>query len=150
VQFTKDIEVARPPEAVWAFLWDVDGVARCLPGCGDVRTIAPQKRYTAVVGERIGPFTVRFPLEIEVLEIEPQRRLRARAAGRDSAVGSSLRVLLDLNLEPRDGGCVIRVSSDTAVLGKLGALGGGIIQRKADQIMEQFAASLRQALEAAP
>jgi carbon monoxide dehydrogenase subunit G len=41
----------------------------------------------------------------------------------------------------------VRLVSDAAVLGKLGTLGQGIIQRKADQIMEQFAAAIQQALE---
>jgi carbon monoxide dehydrogenase subunit G len=147
MRFTKEIEIARSPEQVWGFLWDVERVARCLPGCREARTIVPHERYAAVVGERVGPFTVKFPLEIQVLEVEEQRRLRAQAAGRDPAMGSSLRVTLDLALEPRDGGCVVRLASEAAVLGKLGTLGQGIIQRKANQVMEQFAAAIREALE---
>jgi len=63
-------------------------------------------------------------------------------------MGSSLRVMLELSLEPRGDACTVHLASDVAVLGKLGTLGQGIIQRKADQIMEQFAAAIRQALEA--
>ena len=147
MRFTREIEVARPPEEVWGFVWDVERVARCLPGCREARTIVPHERYAAIVGERVGPFAVTFPLEIQILEVDDGRRLKAQAAGRDSAMGSSLRVALELSLEPRDGGSVIRLVSDAAVLGKLGTLGQGIIQRKADQIVEQFAAALRQALE---
>lgn len=132
MRFSKDIEVGRPPEAVWGFLWDVERVATCLPGCREVRTIVTHERYAAVVGERVGPLTVQSPLEIQVL-----------------AMGSTLRVVLDLNSEPHDNGCVIRVSSETLVLGKLATLGQGIIQRKAVQIMEQFASALRHALESA-
>lgn len=139
--------MTRPPERVWTFLWDVERVARCLPGCEDARTVVPQQRYSAVVGERVGPFKVRFPLDIDVLEVEEPRRLKAQAAGRDSAVGSSLRVTIELLLEPHDQGSVIRIVSDATVLGKLGTLGMGIIQRKADQIMEGFAAAMRQAME---
>lgn len=147
MRFSKEIEVARPREQVWGFLWDVERVAQCLPGCREARTIVPHERYAAVVGERVGPFTVSFPLEIQILEAEDGRRLKALAAGRDSAMGSSLRVTLELSLESHDGGSVIRLASDAAVIGKLGTLGQGIIQRKADQIMERFAAAMRQALE---
>jgi len=147
MRFSTEIVVARPPERVWAFLWDVERVAKCLPGCREARTVVPHERYAAIVGERVGPFKVQFPLEIQVLEAEAGRRLKAQATGRDSAMGSSLRVMLELDLVPQDGGCMIRIASDAAVLGKLGALGQGIIQRKADQIMEQFAAAIRQALE---
>jgi carbon monoxide dehydrogenase subunit G len=147
VRFAKDIVVDRPPERVWTFLWDVERVARCLPGCEEVRTVVPQRRYAAVVAERVGPFKVRFPLDIEVLEVDEGRRLKAQAAGRDAALGSSLRVTIDLQLEPRDTGSVVHIVSDAAVLGRLGALGHGMIERKAEQIIEGFAASMRQALE---
>lgn len=146
MRFEKEIVVARSPDAVWQFLWDVERVARCLPGCREARAIVPHERYAAVVGERIGPFSVTFPLEIQILEVEEGRRLRAQAAGRDSAMGSSLRATLDLTVEPRGDGSVLQVVSDAAVLGRLGTLGQGMIQRKADQIMEQFAAAIREAL----
>lgn len=147
MHFEKEIIVARSPDAVWQFLWDVERVARCLPGCREARTVVPHERYAAVVGERIGPFSVTFPLEIQILEVEEGRRLRAQAAGRDSAMGSSLRATLDLAVEPRGDGSVLQVVSDAAVLGRLGTLAQGMIQRKADQIMEQFAAAIREALE---
>jgi hypothetical protein len=147
MRFERDIEIGRPAEQVWEFLWDVERVARCLPGCREARTVVPHERYAAVVGERVGPFTVKFPLEIQVLEVDTGRRLKAQAAGRDPAMGSSLRVMLDLALEPRGDGCIVHLASDAAVLGKLGTLGQGIIQRKADQMMEQFAGAIRQALE---
>ncbi|HKX17965.1 MAG TPA: SRPBCC domain-containing protein [bacterium] len=147
MRFEKKIAVARSPDAVWQFLWDVERVARCLPGCREARTVVPHERYAAVVGERIGPFSVTFPLEIQILEVDEGRRLRAQAAGRDSAMGSSLRVTLDLAVEPRGDGSVLHIVSDAAVLGRLGTLGQGMIQRKADQIMEQFAAAIREALE---
>jgi carbon monoxide dehydrogenase subunit G len=149
VRFAKDIVVDRPPEQVWAFLWDVERVARCLPGCEEVRTVVPLQRYAAVVAERVGPFKVRFPLEIEVLEVDEGRRMKAQAAGRDAALGSSLRVTIELHLEPRDTGSVIHLVADAAVLGRLGTLGQGMIERKAGQIMEGFAGSLREALQSA-
>ena len=146
MHFTRDIEIGRSPEQVWEFLWDVERVARCLPGCREARTLVPHERYAAVVGERVGPFTVTFPLEIQVIEVEEGRRLKAQAAGRDPAMGSSLRATLELSLEPRGDGCTVHLVSDAAVLGKLGTLGQGMIQRKADQMMEQFAAAIQQAL----
>ena len=146
MRFEKEIVVARPPDAVWQFLWDVEQVARCLPGCREARTIVPHERYAAIVGERIGPFSVTFPLEIQILEVQEGRRLRAQAAGRDSAMGSLLRATLDLAVEPRGDGSALRLVADAAVLGRLGTLGQGMIQRKADQMMEQFAAAIREAL----
>lgn len=146
MRISKNLQIDQPPAKVWSFLWDVERVAKCLPGCRDVRTIVPHERYAAVVSERVGPFGVQFPLEIQILEAQPQRRLKAQATGRDARMGSSLRVTLELVLEECETGSVLRVATDATVRGKLGALGQGIIERKANQIMENFAVALGQTL----
>jgi carbon monoxide dehydrogenase subunit G len=147
LRFEKEIVVPVPPERVWAFLWDVEGVARCLPGCRDVRMIAPQERYEAVVSERVGPFKVQFPLEIRILEVEPLRRFKAVASGRDVSVGSSLKVTLDLRLSGTEDRSRLIIVSEVSILGKLGTLGHGIIQHKADDLMTRFAQNLEKALD---
>lgn len=146
--FEKEITVSVPPEEIWAFLWDVDRVARCLPGCREVRTVSPHERYEAVVSERVGPFKVQFPLEIQVLEAEAPTHLRAQASGRDASVGSTLKVTLDLRIETQKSGSRLILRSDVAILGKLGTLGHGIIQPKANSIMTQFAEAVQRELQA--
>ncbi len=147
MKFEKEITVAVPSQQVWAFLWDVERVARCIPGCRDTRTIVPRERYQAVVSERVGPFKVQFPMEIQVLEADEPRHLKAQASGRDSAVGSSLKVTLDLSLESAGEATRLVINAEASILGKLGTLGHGIIQHKADGIMTEFAETLRQELE---
>lgn len=147
MRFEKEIVVQVPPERVWAFLWDVERVAECLPGCRDVRTIVPQERYEAMVSERIGPFKVQFPLEIRILEVEKPRRFKAVASGRDLSVGSTLKVTLDLSLSGTEDRSRLIIVSEAGILGKLGTLGHGIIQHKADDIMTRFAQNLEKALE---
>lgn len=147
MEFIRQVTVPVPPERVWDFLWDIERVAACIPGARDARTIEPHKRYEAVVGERIGPFKVTFPLQIDVLEAEAPKRLRASAAGKDNSLGSSLKMLLDLTLsDAPGGGTVLDLRTDVTVLGKLAALGHSMIKRKADDVTTQFAASLRTAL----
>jgi uncharacterized protein len=145
----REIRVAAPPEAVWSFLWDVPRLAACVPGASDVRTVEAGKRYAAVVAEKVGPFKVRFPLDIEVLEVQPLHRLRARAGGRDAAVDGLVKVDLDVALAPADGGTALRLAADIAVLGKLGTLGHGVIVRKSTEIVDRFAGALRAQLEPA-
>lgn len=109
--------------------------------------MAPPERYAAVVVERVGPFTVQFPLEIQVLEVEEPRRLVAAASGRDAAAGSALRVTLDLRLEPAGAGSRLAIASEASILAALGTLGCGIIQHTADG-MTWFADALWRELEA--
>lgn len=143
----REIRIAAPREAVWAFLWDVPRLAACIPGARDARTIEDGKRYAAVVAERVGPFRVQFPLEIEVLEATAPERLRARAGGRDAGVDGLVKVGLEVTLASVDGGTALRLAADIAVLGKLGTLGHAVIVRKSADVVDRFAAALRGALE---
>jgi carbon monoxide dehydrogenase subunit G len=147
MEFSREISVAVPPEKVWAFLWDLDRMARCIPGCREAREIEPHKRYEALVSERVGPFKVQFPLDIDIVEAQAPARLRAVATGRDNSVGSSVKVRLDLDIVGDAGRTSLSIHADVSVLGKLAMLGHGVIKRKSDEIMTQFAESLRQALE---
>jgi carbon monoxide dehydrogenase subunit G len=147
MEFTQRIAVAATPEKVWALLWDIKRMAACIPGCQDAKEIEPHKKYTAIVGERVGPFKVTFPLDIEILEAVEGRRLRASATGKDPAIGSSMRMSLDLSIDNDGGQTVLDIKTDVGVLGKLGALGHSMIKRKADEMMSKFAQALKAEVE---
>lgn len=143
----REIRIGASRETVWGFLWDIPRLAACVPGAREVRTVEAGKRYAAVVTEKVGPFKVQFPLDIEVVEVEPPARLRARAGGRDAAVDGLVKVDLDVVLAPTDGGTALRLTAEITVLGKLGTLGHGVIVRKGAEIVDRFAAALRAQLE---
>jgi len=148
LKFSKEITVGVPPEKVWDVLWDVERIARCLPNCQEAKTIVPNEHYEAVVQERVGPFKVKFPLEIRVLEADAPLRIKAQATGKDPAMGSSMKVTFELALSATPSGSRIDLTGDAAVLGKLGSLGQGIISKKADAIVTEFAAAIRRELVA--
>jgi carbon monoxide dehydrogenase subunit G len=147
VKVEREIQIAADREKVWAFLWDVPRLAACIPGAQEARELEPGKRYAAVVAERVGPFRVKFPLEIEVLEATAPERLRARAGGRDAAVDGLVKVDLDVSLADAGGGTALRLIADIAVLGKLGTLGHSVIVRKSSDVIDRFAGELRRQLE---
>ena len=143
----REILIGAPREAVWAFLWDVPRLAACIPGARDVRAVEEKKRYTALVGDKVGPFKVEFPLEIEVLEAQAPEHLRARAGGRDGKVDGLVRVQLDLALADAGEGTSLRLAADISVLGKLGTLGHSVIVRKGNDIVARFASAVQAQLE---
>jgi len=149
VKVEREIRIGAPRDAVWAFLWDVPRLAACLPGARDVRALEDGKRYAALVAERVGPFKVQFPLEIEILDVQPPGRLRARAGGRDASVDGIVKVDLDVSLDAAEGGTVLRLAAEIAVLGKLGTLGHSVIVRKGAEIVDRFATAMRSRLEGA-
>jgi carbon monoxide dehydrogenase subunit G len=150
VRIERRIVVPGAPDHVWLVLWDVERLAGCVPGCTNVHTVTELSTYTATVAQRVGPFSVSFPLTIVVLEAEPPRLIRLEATGIDRRVASRLKATLELSLAPVGPAeaTAIDISAEVIVTGKLGSLGQAVIARKADENIAAFAAALAQQLNA--
>lgn len=147
MQFEKEVEIRAPREKVWNFIWDVDRFIACVPGCKDAKTLEPGKLYSATLVEKVGPFRVEFPTTIQVLEKEELTRIKAQASGADNKIGSRMKVDLDVNLREHDQNTVLKFVAGVDILGKLAALGHGMIKRKADQVLDEFAQAVKKQLE---
>ena len=147
MRFSEEIPLAAGPRRVWDLLWDVGRVARALPGAKDIREVTPHERYEAMIDERVGPFRMRFPLQIDVLEADPPRRLKAQASGRDPTLGNSLHMTFELVVQKDGKGSRLAVNADIEIRGTLAAFGQGIIRQKAESTMTRFADALRRELE---
>jgi carbon monoxide dehydrogenase subunit G len=147
MRFDTQVTVQVPRQTLWDFLWEVPRLTTCVPGCEAVQEIEPYTRYQAVVCDKVGPFTLRVPLAVEVLEATAPVRLRARAQGRDMAVQSQVKVELTLMLvETSALTTALQVGADVTVLGKLGTLGHSVIVRRGEAIVAQFASAIQAAL----
>jgi uncharacterized protein len=148
VRFEHRITAAAPVEKVWDFLWQVERVGACLPGCKRVQTIDPFNRYLATIEERIGPFRASFDWEIEVEQQDPGREIRLSARGQDNKLGATARAEMAVRLSPNDGGSTtLDIETDLLVTGKVATLGQVVIKRKADQVVKDFAEELQAQLE---
>lgn len=134
---------------MWQVLWDVERLASCVPGCSDVRTVAELRSYTATIAQRVGPFSVSFPLTIDVLDAEAPRLIRLEATGLDRRVASTLKATLELSLALLGNAeeTALDIAVDVIVTGKLGSLGQAVIVRKAEDNIAAFATALAQQLE---
>jgi carbon monoxide dehydrogenase subunit G len=147
LKFEKEVEIHAPKEKVWEFIWDVDRFIACVPGCKEAKTVEPGKLYSAVIVEKVGPFRVEFPTTIEVLEREELKRIKAQASGADNKIGSRMKVDLDVSLLGEGEKTKLTFAAGVDILGKLAALGHGIIKRKADQALDEFAQAVKKQLE---
>jgi uncharacterized protein YndB with AHSA1/START domain len=98
-----------PPEAVWDALADAGGYGYWVAGSKVVRDADPQwpapgARFHHTIG--VGPVTVSD--HTEALEARPPELLRLRAKGRPLGTAT-----VTLELIPRDGGTVVRMSEST-------------------------------------
>lgn len=145
-EFSRTIEVAAPRQRAWASVVDVDQVAGWITIVGGAEEIAPLKRYRALLEDRLGPFKLRADLDIEVVELEEGRHLRARASGEDRQVGSRIAVDASLRLADAGAGTAIEVTGAYEVTGRVAALGAGAIRKKGDAVLDDFFGNAKAAL----
>ena len=142
---TRELPLAAAPATLWALLWDVPRIVACVPGCVEAKEIEAHRRYTARMKQKVGVISLSAVLDVEVTEAQPPRRLALTARGRDPVIGAEIAMRVTLDIEARDDASLLRIDAEGRVLGKLGALGHGTIQRKAEESVDEFAARLREA-----
>jgi carbon monoxide dehydrogenase subunit G len=143
----RELDLAVSPEQLWETLWDVPRMVACMPGCAEAREVEPHRRYEARMSQRVGPISLSVPLQVTVSDVAAPARLALQAQGRDGTLGASVAMSVRLGVTPRDGGSRMRIEAEGKVLGKLGALGYGVIQRKAEELIDEFGARLRRTVE---
>ena len=139
MRVTREVAVAAPPAALWALLWDVPRMVECVPGCLEAREVERESRYTARMRHKVGPISLSIDLDVDVTAAEPPRSIALRARGRDPLVKTEMTLRVRLECEARDAGSLLRIDADGQVLGRLGGLGQGVIQRKAEEAVDEFA-----------
>jgi carbon monoxide dehydrogenase subunit G len=146
MRVTREVPIVAPANALWALLWDVRRIVECLPGCVDAREVEAHRRYTAKMQQKVGPVSLSVPLDVKVIEADAPRRLALDARGRDPVVGAEVAVRVTLDVVRRGEESTLRIDAEGRILGRLGALGHGVIQRKAEETIDEFGARLQQAV----
>jgi len=148
MEINESVSIAVSVQQTWDFLWNIERMMTCIPGCERVRTVAEGQRYEAEVGQKVGPFKVRFPLDIVIKGQQPPQRLLATATGQDAKIGSSVNVDLEVLLdEETPQSTQLALHANIHILGKLATLGQGMVKRKATRVVAQFAANIKLKLE---
>jgi carbon monoxide dehydrogenase subunit G len=144
----RELDVDVSPERVWAVLWDVPRMASCLPGCSDAHEVEAHRRYQARMSQRVGPISLCVPMEVTITDAVAPSRLRLEAKGQDRTLGAHVAMSVALAVIPHERGSRMRIEAEGKILGKLGALGQGVIQRRAEELIDEFGERLRRAATA--
>jgi uncharacterized protein len=147
MRFEERLQVPVSVDEAWAFLWETERLAACLPGCTEAVAVSPGERYTARFEDRIGPYRAQFDLDIQVQEVRPREFIRIFASGQDKRLGASQRLTLDVSLQPvNTQETALDITADVEILGKVATLGQFAVKRKARDVVQQFARNVRAAL----
>jgi uncharacterized protein len=145
MHLTREVALAASTESVWQILWDVPRMVACVPGCVEAREVEPRRRYQARMTQKVGPIALSVPLDIRVTEPAPDC-LTIEARGRDGLLAAEVQMSVRLGVEAAGTASRLRIEAEGRVLGKLGALGAGVIQRRAEELIDEFTARLRGAI----
>lgn len=146
MRFEGNLLITQPVEKVWEFLWDVEKLSRCIPGCQSVKTVKEREKYELTVKDNVGPITVQFEMLADVKKMDPLKRIEIAMEGKDFKAGG-VRQTMALALTPRGSHTEIAFETDVNVFGRLGTLGYPFVKKKAEAVIKEFGDNVRDAIE---
>ena len=148
MELTGAMLIAAPREKVWDALNDPNVLVHCIPGCEEVQQVSPTETHTRVL-LKMGPVRARFVGKILMTEIRPAEGCTLNFQGSGGAAGFA-RGTSVVTLASEGEGTLLQYSATASVGGKLGQIGGRMIDASAKQMAEQFFSALQAQLAGAP
>src|SRR5215471_11897237 len=148
MEFDNSFEVPLPPADAWKALLDIERIAPCMPGA-ELTEVLGNNSYKGRINVRLGPVALTFAGIVKFEEIdEANRTARVAAQGTDAKGRGGANAASTFRLEPAGAGSKVLVHSNLTLSGAVAQYGRGvgIIQATATQIMNQFAARLKDQL----
>ena len=147
MDFSHSLIVDAPAQRVWSLLRDPHSIAPAIPGFQALEVI-DDDNFSVQISQRIGPFRARFNLRMTITEIVDLKLIRATGQGAEAGGGflklpSAVVEMVSLG----DGKTELSFNIEFTLLGKLGAMGYPLVNRKAGEIAQVFGENLRERLE---
>jgi carbon monoxide dehydrogenase subunit G len=139
------VSIPAPPEAVWAALNDSGVLRACIPGCEEVADESDLVRSVTLM-VKVGPVRARFAGKVTLSEVDAPRSCVLSFEGSGGAAGMASGQSR-ITLTPQDEGATqLAYAVTAAVGGKLGQIGGRLIDASARSLARQFFSALRDRL----
>lgn len=141
MELTGKVTIAASRNAVWAALNDSEVLRACIPGCEEVIDESPLVRRVQLM-VKVGPVRARFSGRVTLSEVHQPQSCVLSFEGSGGAAGMASgqsRVKLD----DENGGTSLTYSVNASVGGKLGQIGGRLIDSSARQLANQFFSAFR-------
>ena len=148
MELTGDMQIAAPRDKVWDALNDPDILARCIPGCEAIEVVSPTEKKARVM-VKVGPVRTRFTGHVRMDRVRPGEGCTMQFEGSGGAAGMA-KGQSEVELADQDGGTRLRYNVQASVGGKLGQVGGRMIDAAARQMADQFFAAFNKHVGAPP
>lgn len=138
------VTIPASPQQVWQALNNSEILRQCIPGCEEVQQISPDEMHARVL-LRMGPVRARFAGKVKMTDIRPMQgyTLNFEGSGGSAgfAKGSSVITLTTVGNDTQ-----LDYTAQATVAGKLGQIGGRLIDASSKQLADKFFASLKATL----
>jgi hypothetical protein len=148
MELTGDILIGAPREKVWAGLNDPVILTRCIPGCESMEATSSTER-TARVSVKMGPVRARFVGHVRMEDIRPNEGCVLRFQGSGGAAGMA-KGHSNVALTDEEGGTRLRYTAQASIGGKLGQVGGRMIDAASKQMADQFFTAFNEEMVGVP
>ncbi len=141
----REFMVEAPREKVWPRLLDVQSVASWLPIVHSVTEVSSGgsgidgSSFQAAFEDKVGPFSLRADLRIEVAGVQDLEEVSIRARGEDRQIRS--RIMIDAAAHLSDAGpdrTRVLLIGSYEITGRVATLGAGVIRSKATKLIDTF------------
>jgi uncharacterized protein len=130
------VAITASPEQVWQALNDPQVLRQCIPGCEEVQQISPDEMHARVL-LRMGPVRARFTGKVKMTDIRPLQGYTLNFEGSGGSAGFA-RGSSVITLSGIDGGTQLSYTAQASVAGKLGQIGGRLMDASAGQLADKF------------
>ncbi len=148
MELTGDILIGAPRAEVWAGLNNPAVLTRSIPGCESIEETSPTEKSVRLM-VKVGPVRARFVGLIRMEEIRPNEGCVMRFEGSGGPAGMATGHS-NVELSTEGDATRLRYTVKAAVGGKLGQIGGRLIDAAAKQMADQFFIAFNQQLGAVP
>jgi len=131
-----EILISAKRDKVWEGLNDTQLLIRCIPGCESMEELSPNERQ-ATVKVKIGPVRARFMGKVKMIDIHPLEGYTLQFEGSGGAAGLAKGQSV-VTLSDDNGSTRLNYTVQASIGGKLGQVGGRMIDAAAKQIADQF------------
>ncbi|MEJ8836969.1 CoxG family protein [Ramlibacter sp. AN1133] len=141
MELTGEVAIPASRERVWAALNDPAVLQACIPGCEEVVEESATVRKARVM-VKVGPVRARFSGRMTLSEVEAPERCVMGFEGSGGAAGVASGSS-QVELREQDGDTHLTYTVKASVGGRLGQVGGRMIDASAKQLADQFFEALR-------
>jgi carbon monoxide dehydrogenase subunit G len=123
-----EFQINASLQHTWDFLMNIEEVASCIPSCQNVE-VFDEKSFAVTISQKVGPISVTFETQTNLIEVNPPNHLVAFGKGKDTRMGSSFELTNNMDLvQISEKETLVKYKTDVKISGRLASVGQSMIK----------------------